>query len=356
MNIDRIRWFVERILEYALVSFSSWDNFTSALMKIPNVIADLKSGMAWPYLIASMLISYGMFQLSKRRGADPDQPFHKFLFPGHIYQHPSAILDYGFYAASIILKVLVIGPIVLGIALAGYKVTQAVSTWLSWTQPTTIEPSYLLAAVFGLFLLADFVNYVSHYLFHKIPALWSFHAVHHSAEVLTPITARRFHPVEYLVSSVLQAPVAGMTTFLYQGLSAQDRQITLIFGVSLFTFVFGLSGRHLRHSHIWLSYGPVLSWLLVSPAQHQIHHSVESRHRDRNFGDRFALWDGLFGTLYVPKEREVFNVGLPEGSPERFSTVRQLYILPFRHAWRKCLGSLLKHVPHTLLPNRSGFL
>ena len=270
MSTDQFIWLVEHVIEYTCVSFASRENFTSALKNIPRTFADLESGMAWPYLIVSLLIAYGLFVLSRRRRTDTVQSFCKFLFPSHVYQHPSAVLDYKFYAVSLVLDALVIGPIILGIAVVGYKMTMAFSAWLSWLPPATMPQSYLIGAAFGLFLLSDLMFYVSHYLFHKIPMLWAFHVVHHSAEVLTPITARRFHPMETLVGAVMQAPVAGATSFLYQALSAHDRQITLIFGVSIFVFVFALSGRHLRHSHIWLSYGPVVSWLLISPAQHQI--------------------------------------------------------------------------------------
>jgi len=112
----------------------------------------------------------------------------------------------------------------------------------------------------------------------------------------------------------------------------------MIFGVSMSTFLFALSGRHLRHSHIWLSYGPVFSWLFISPAQHQIHHSIDPRHRDMNFGARLAVWDALFGTLYVPREPETLQVGLPDADPQEFSTVCKLYFLPFKKSVKECIS------------------
>ena len=175
--------------------------------------------------------------------------------------------------------------------------------------------------------------------------LWSFHRVHHAAEVLTPITAYRSHPVEHFVTGILGAPVIGMAAVFFQNLSSQDMQVAAIFGVNAFTFLFSLFGYHLRHSHVWLSYGPVLSRVFISPAQHQIHHSVDPRHRDKNFGIRFALWDALFGTLYVPKERESLKVGLSDADPREFATVRQLYFLPFAKAARALVGLAAKCLP-----------
>lgn len=99
--------------------------------------------------------------------------------------------------------------------------------------------------------------------------------------------------------------------------------------VSLFPFFFGLFGHHLQHSHVWLSFGPWLSRLYISPAQHQIHCSRDPRHRDKNSGIKFALWDALFGTLYVPKEPETLQVGLPDADHRDFTTISKLYFLPF---------------------------
>jgi sterol desaturase/sphingolipid hydroxylase (fatty acid hydroxylase superfamily) len=73
----------------------------------------------------------------------------------------------------------------------------------------------------------------------------------------------------------------------------------------------------------------------VSPIQHQVHHSIDPRHRNKNFGVKFAVWDALFGTLYVPRQTETLRVGLPDADPREFSTVRQLYFLPFAKAIRR---------------------
>ena len=54
---------------------------------------------------------------------------------------------------------------------------------------------------------------------------------------------------------------------------------------------------NLRHSHVWITYGRIMERLLISPAQHQIHHSKNKVHFDRNFGVVLAIWDGMFGTL-----------------------------------------------------------
>ena len=72
----------------------------------------------------------------------------------------------------------------------------------------------------------------------------------------------------------------------------------------------------LRHSHIPIRYGRALEHILISPMQHQVHHSSDPRHHDKNFGEIFAFWDWMFGTLYVPEPDEdlVFGIADSEGT------------------------------------------
>jgi sterol desaturase/sphingolipid hydroxylase (fatty acid hydroxylase superfamily) len=91
---------------------------------------------------------------------------------------------------------------------------------------------------------------------------------------------------------------------------------------------------------VWFSYGPLLSKLFISPAQHQIHHSSARKHWDKNFGFIFAFWDLFFRSLYVPKEREELTFGLGEGRQEdiQYRSVTALYLLPFKKAYRRIVG------------------
>ena len=99
------------------------------------------------------------------------------------------------------------------------------------------------------------------------------------------------------------------------------------YGIHIGIFAYNLIGN-LRHSHVWLSYGPWLSRLLLSPAMHQIHHSTEERHFGRNIGYALSIWDALFGTVYIPKGHEHFAMGLGDGSEPRYHGVWRMYWLP----------------------------
>jgi sterol desaturase/sphingolipid hydroxylase (fatty acid hydroxylase superfamily) len=98
-------------------------------------------------------------------------------------------------------------------------------------------------------------------------------------------------------------------------------------------FMFYMLGANLRHSHVWLPYPKWLSHILISPAQHQIHHSQLIHHHDKNFGLMFAIWDWIMGTLYVPKHRENYVWGLDHGEDRDYQTVTNLYVVPFKKAW-----------------------
>jgi sterol desaturase/sphingolipid hydroxylase (fatty acid hydroxylase superfamily) len=182
-------------------------------------------------------------------------------------------------------------------------------------------------------LAMDFALYVGHYLQHRVPVLWEFHKVHHSAEVLTPLTAFRVHPVDDLLTLSLTALFTGVVQGLFHVVAGTGVADVEVLGVNVLLFAWYIFGFHLRHSHVWLSYPAWLSHILVSPAQHQIHHSSAPRHFDRNMGFIFAFWDAVGGTLYVPKAREELTYGLYGAGPSQFGSVSALYLRPFLNLW-----------------------
>ena len=180
--------------------------------------------------------------------------------------------------------------------------------------------------------------YYIHYLFHKVPALWEFHKVHHSAEVMTPITAYRMHPLELFtnmnataIGTALLVGVLGYLTGSTDGTHPELR----IYGINAVQFAFYVVGFNLRHSHVPLGYGPLISQVFVSPWMHQVHHSRETQHFDKNMGFIFSFWDRMFGTLYVPKNGEQFELGLSDGEHVRFHSVPALYFRPIANLLRR---------------------
>jgi sterol desaturase/sphingolipid hydroxylase (fatty acid hydroxylase superfamily) len=71
--------------------------------------------------------------------------------------------------------------------------------------------------------------------------------------------------------------------------------------VLVFFFLIG----HLQHTHFWIAFTGVWGRLILSPAHHQIHHSTDPRHFNKNLGSFLAVWDWMFGTLYMPSKRRL---------------------------------------------------
>lgn len=196
---------------------------------------------------------------------------------------------------------------------------------------------WLLATAQFVVLLAarDFGTYVAHRLLHQVPLLWSIHRAHHSAEALTFFTSTRAHPLEYLHMQAFIAIFGGLGggAFLYlTGSALHTAPLLLLIASSIFFETFGLA----QHSHLPISFGK-LNYLFVAPVMHQLHHSAELRHRDRNFAAQLAIFDWIFGTIYVPKAREEYRLGLNDaelGANNPHVRLRDFYLEPAWHAWR----------------------
>lgn len=148
-----------------------------------------------------------------------------------------------------------------------------------------------------LFLVDDASRYGLHRLLHS-RWLWRIHRVHHSAQVLTPFTLLRLHPLEQLLYQLRLVLVHGVLTGAYFFIIGSTPELWLIFGVSGFIWLFNMAGANLRHSNIPLRYGK-LEVLFISPAQHQLHHGVGGIHY--NYGSVLAIWDYLFNSWHSGK-------------------------------------------------------
>lgn len=174
-----------------------------------------------------------------------------------------------------------------------------------------------IAATLFAFVIDDFFRFTHHFLMHKISFLRTLHRVHHSALVLTPFTLFRTHPIESLMASIRNilsiALTIAVVSFLFDG------QITYIdiLGVNLFGFVFNALLANLRHSPIPISFG-ALEYLFISPRMHQIHHSTNPKHFDKNYGIALTIWDILLKSYYRPSKEEFenLNFGLEENPSE----------------------------------------
>lgn len=248
------------------------------------------------------------------------------MFPKHVWRHRSARQD--LFIILINDGLLFFLPAVAAIAISPLGALVAAAGIDS------ITPSPWKMVLFGIYLALvwDFFATFAHYLKHKIPVLWEFHKVHHCAEVLTPLTAMRRHPVEIVISSLIVGAGIAIATTTWTVLFGAPGSTIEVGGVALIVYLWRLLGYNIRHSHIWISYGPFWNRFVMSPAHHQLHHSREPRHYDCNFGHIFTVWDRLFGTLYQPVEGEAFEYGIEREENAKLNTLGALYWRPLKRA------------------------
>jgi sterol desaturase/sphingolipid hydroxylase (fatty acid hydroxylase superfamily) len=165
---------------------------------------------------------------------------------------------------------------------------------------------------------------------HKIPFLWAFHQVHHSAETMTPFTIFRTHPIEGLIFILRTSIVQGVVISTFIFLFGSKVDLVTVFGASVGVVLFHSLGSNLRHSHVKIRYPKVIEHIFISPGQHQIHHSTEKKHFDKNFGVAFALWDLMFGSLaFSERGSHKFGLRTKFGSEQG---MMHLYVEPFKMA------------------------
>ena len=292
------------------------------------------------YLLAALVIAGGSYVYFSYREetARPEgisKGFLGYVFDPKVWLHRSAKQDYMYFLLNglvyygIIAQLLIFGHILFGAFGGGLEAVFGVR------ETPVFAPTALTAAAYTLAVLLaiDLGVWTTHYLQHKIELLWQFHQVHHSAEVLTPATVYRMHPVDLLFTGFATIGLMGLATAGFTYLTQTQPSELTVMNVNAGIFAFYLIGYNLRHSQIWLSYPRWLSYILISPAQHQIHHSIDKKHWDRNMGLIFAFWDWVFGTLYVPKGYEKLEYGISREEPNPFNSVVDIYLKPFRMAF-----------------------
>ncbi len=263
----------------------------------------------------------------------------KFAMPKAVYTHKSARHDYALLVINKLIKSALFPFIVITMAPVAIAVSSGFEWALGYLQPIALS-SVTIIAIFTLllFIADDFTRFYLHYLLHKIPFLWEFHKVHHSALVLTPFTIYRSHPVESLLYAFRMALTQGVVVGTCYYFFGPTLKMYDILGANAFVFLFNFFGSNLRHSHIWLSWGDKIESWLISPAQHQIHHSDNPKHYDANFGAALAVWDKIFSCHIKASEVDKITYGISVDHKGHVS-LAQIYFEPFKKAAQKLFRS-----------------
>ena len=266
----------------------------------------------WGYLLSALVVASAVVSFQEKRFRPLSQL--RRLFNKSYWINTSTLYDLVLLFVNTILRITLLIPL-FGSHVA---VTVLVGGFLqdSLGDAPSIEMSWVWIAIafsVSYLILDDLSRFLLHYCMHNVDFLWYFHKTHHSATTLTPLTIFRVHPVESLLYFTRRLLVFGFVTGVFIWLFSSKLTGLQILGVDMFGFLFNLAAANLRHSHIWISFGK-LEKIFISPAQHQIHHSVGSNHF--NMGSIFSFWDRIAGTLLLSGKKRELTFGLQK-SDER---------------------------------------
>ncbi|SEL38759.1 Sterol desaturase/sphingolipid hydroxylase, fatty acid hydroxylase superfamily [Roseovarius azorensis] len=308
------------------------------------------------YLLTAVGFAYVVYRVRawRRHDGEEDAPtFLGFLLPRRVWSHPSAWLDVRyFFFHKLIGHFLLFGVMAACSAWAYALVTGgeslAEAARIGDTRSGTGAYVIAFGYMVGFFVLSDLIAYTIHYLQHKIPILWEFHKVHHSAEVMHPMSNFREHPIDNLAYLVC----IGAGNGIFMGTAAQLLgylpSMPAVLGVPLLMFLFNVMGYNLRHSHIWLRWPGNWSKVFPSPAHHHVHHSCHPDHIDKNFAFMFPVWDVIFKTYELPEDNRDVRFGVAGMNAEEMDSCAKLYLVPFRNVVRRLRRS--KKTKETISP------
>lgn len=296
----------------------------------------------WLYLLTSLALAFYAYRSSLQTtsaGQSSFRSFIRFLFPRDIWSTESAWLDVRYFFFHQIFRVVIYGAFLTGALNTVFQLVSggpnviAASAAASDLSPSGIAIS--LVYMFVLIGFSDLVAYGLHYMQHKVPVLWEFHKVHHSLEVMHPLSNYREHPVDNFVYAGFIGAAYGLVMGLASLLFGYVPSMPELLGIPLLMFAFNLLGYNLRHSHVWLRWPGNWSKAFASPAHHQVHHSCHPDHLDKNFGFLFPWWDVLFKTYVVPETNKDLRFGIAGDYVNEYKSCLGLYFIPFRNLWRR---------------------
>jgi len=195
----------------------------------------------------------------------------------------------------------------------------AAADWMHARSPAPWWPhGWPLAGQALLMVLAvDLLRYWLHRACHSFTPLWRLHEVHHSPDILYTLNVGRFHPLEKTLHFALDS-----VPFVLLGVAPEV--------VAAYFLLYAVNG-FFQHSNVRLRYG-LLNYLVGSAETHRWHHARDPRTAYCNFGNTTIVWDLLFGTWYLPKDRAL-DIGIPDRAyPKDFWSQM---LTPFRGGGRR---------------------
>lgn len=226
-------------------------------------------------------------------------------------------------------------PIIISIFTFGF--TYFYGNLISWQSSfsTNLNHNSVTGVFFAVLsiLFLDFAMYYSHKLQHEIPLIWNFHEFHHSATEMTVLSNSRICSLQS-ITNIIVFPFYMFSAFL---IAEFLKEASFIPFLTLILFrSYDFLHQSLQHSSLKVIYPKYISWLIMSPSLHWIHHSDNPEHYDKNFGVIFPFWDKIFGTYLDESHiRNISSFGVKDTLYNRVHPLKAYFIVPiillFRH-------------------------
>ncbi len=203
---------------------------------------------------------------------------------------------------------------IVAFGMAHYAEQHELGLFNQWQLPAIVE-------IFAAVIILDFVIYLQHLVFHRVPWLWRLHRMHHADQDIDVTTGTRFHPLEILLSMWIKIAC------------------TLMLGISplaiiVFEIVLNVSAMF-NHSngYLPLKLDKLLRKIIVTPDMHRVHHSVITQETHSNFGFFLSVWDRLFHTYRAQPKlgHQRVKIGIPLFQSAKEQRLDNMLSQPFRN-------------------------
>ena len=168
------------------------------------------------------------------------------------------------------------------------------------------------------FIVSDFFQWITHIILHRVPFLWKFHQIHHSAKVMSFPVHFRYHWME----NILYKPLKILAIMLLGGFEPEQAYI-----VHFAAIIIG----HLNHSNLKITWGP-LKYIINNPVMHLYHHAYDLPEHKKygvNYGISLSIWDYIFRTNYIPEVNKYIKLGF-EGDHKIPKTFKEQALVGFK--------------------------
>ena len=168
------------------------------------------------------------------------------------------------------------------------------------------------------FILFDMWMYAWHRINHERLFFWRFHKAHHTDTQMDATTALRFHPIEIVLSNMLN-----MLVFVILGLGIKELLAYKIVLLPVILF-------HHSNVHLPEKYDRLVRAVIVTPNMHRVHHSWYRKETDSNYSSVFSFWDRIFKSFRLKQDLHEITFGLEKYREPQWQTLKWMLLTPFK--------------------------